>query len=401
MLRLKEDSWTHNICSFWEQINILSNLQENEKDVLLNYFHGWEENIHSFKFSSPEVTIMSMDHFEDKTSLALIPLIVSTGVIAPKILFPEITTKNPLLQQLKVIPRISCSLSKRKYLAQLHEVGGAFYRLPRKILSLLKKSFSTLDEQELLLSNSLMMVFFSGVKNIVWHLKVGKTSFLKTHQDANNFIKSISSICSLLRVNNSFILTDGDQLSGRAFGSSLELAESIHVLKGKGPFDLIKLILELGAEMLILSQRIANKPEAMILLKNSILNGKALEKLEEIIRAQNGNHRIVKHDNMLLPEKKTIKIPSLKDGYIHHLILEKIKKLKNKLEHIDNTSGFYLLKKNGDHVHQGETLAEVLINSKIEIAWLPKNIWNCFVISKEPPGFFPLIIEKIVKMPRF
>jgi len=117
--------------------------------------------------------------------------------------------------------------------------------------------------------------------------------------------------------------------------------------------------------------------------------------------AQSGNHLIVKHDNMLLLEKKTIKIPSLKNGHIHHLNLEKIKKLKKKLEHIDNTSGFYLLKKNGDYVHQGEILAEVLINAKIDIAWLPKNIWNCFFISKEPPGFFPLIIERIVKMPRF
>ena len=95
-----------------------------------------------------------------------------------------------------------------------------------------------------------------------------------------------------------------DQPLGFAIGNALEVKEAIDTLKGNGPKDLEELVLEIGSQMVILGKKAKSVEEAKKLLREDLTNGKALNKLKELVEAQGGDSSII--DNEYLHSTKNI-----------------------------------------------------------------------------------------------
>lgn len=378
-----------------EKKSFIRDLRECKKKIAL---HG---------IDSPKIAAFSTESFTDKVSLILVPLLASTGLTVPKFSAHEITAKDSVLDKLESIPGLQTVLSPEEIKSQLSKTGAVIVTVPEPINSSFKKIYpseeiSSLKDSKKLLCTIITIILISEAKGAVFDIKVGDGTFINNVQDARNMARSLKKICFQTNIRSSYILSDMNQPLGQAIGNSLELIEALEILKGKGPLDILKISLELGTEMLLLTEKVSNRIEAKKFLKSKIINGEALEKFKEIIEAQRGNARIIDDYSILPTAEEKIKIISQKKGYIQNIKIDRIyligKELaifrKKSAYPIDHGSGFLVQKKIGDWVEKNEILGEVYFNNNKDRSWVEKEFREAFIISRNPPDFRPFIIER-------
>ena len=115
------------------------------------------------------------------------------------------------------------------------------------------------------------------------------------------------------------LITNMNQPLGVKVGNSLEIEESIDILKGVGPKDTTDLTVELGAYMLVLAKLAPDVDSARALLSDKIADGSALAKLGELITAQGGDANVLEHYDLLPHAKNQITIAATEDGYVESI----------------------------------------------------------------------------------
>lgn len=330
----------------------------------------------------------------------------SAGVSIPLILSSSLDTQDNSLYKFASIPGVRISLSLQELKTQLLKVGSVIASIPDQTASSLRRIYefdessaagmSLAEIENLVLSQKLA----GGIQGIVFDIKVGEGSSLLSRPEAKIFISSLEKVCNRLEIGYSFILNDLNQPLGESIGKCLEVREAANILKGNGPLDVLKLVLELGSEMLLLARKSKTKTVAKSCLKRKIEEGQALRKFEEIIKAQGGNSLLVSDDS-LFPRANLRKIVySPRKGYLHRIKMEEINHLGHELaasQPDSDRTGFLIFKKIGDRVEENEVIAEVHLNNAGPWPVLESGLKKAFVLSKKPPGFKPFIIESIRK----
>jgi pyrimidine-nucleoside phosphorylase len=383
----------------------------------------WQEKVALPDIRLPKFALYSTGWSVDKVSLVLVPLVSSTGVVlsniseplsflgpAGKLAFSGLVNFNSHSNILQSIPGFQTSLGTKEIKNQLSQVEAALFSPPKQMASFFEKSSASKsanswqDIRDSLLGCLMSSILLGGVEGASFDMKVGEGSFLKSLQEARSLALSLKNACDRLKIGASFILSDMNQPLGQAVGNSLGVREVLEVLKGKGPLDVLKLSLELGTEILLLAKKSSDRTEAKRNLKHKIIKGKALEKLREIIEAQKGNPRIIDDYSLLPQAKNRMKILSEKKGFIHKIMMKKIRSLcleletsgKKSTDSFDRGPGLVIFKKFGEKVEKGETLAEVHFNKLKNISRFEKESRGAFMISEKPPDFRPFIYERIV-----
>jgi thymidine phosphorylase len=397
-------------------------LDDGEINSFLETTKDWQGKITPAGIRLPKFAPFSIGWPNFKVSLVLMPLVASAGVVISKIFEPltlfvlagnqaidSLANSSIHSNKLKAIPGFQTSLSPIEIKDQLSTVGAVLFSPPEEMASFFKKissSKGTNSWQDL--RNSLLSCFVStillcGVDRACFDIKVGEGSFLKNSKEARSLALSLKDACDRLRIISTFILSDMNQPLGQALGNSLEVREVLEVLKGKGPLDVLKLVLELGTEILLLAKKSLNRTETKRTLKEKIIKGEALEKFRQIIEAQKGDPRII-NDYSLLPQAKDrLKIFSPSKGFIQKIMMKLIRSVyfelgiegKKLADSSDHGPGLLIFKKIGEKVEKGETLAEVHFNKVKNVSRLEKESQGAFIISEKPPGFRPFIIERI------
>lgn len=342
------------------------------------------------------VTFFSLNGIDCKTSLILLPLIASTGLVVPKILWSAQAEGRLIEYSLNAISGMKLSLPLEEIQIALEKTGGVFASAPEfmkmthdKLVSAEESEWQRFSQISLLTLNGL------GAKSAVYDIKMNDSLAgfdLKNARDSVHVLKEQSEI---LGINASYFLSPALQHLGQAIGPALELIEALEILKGRGPYDVKKIVLEQGADLLLLAKQAANRTEAKSTLKSLILRGDALEKIEAIIEAQRGNSKIV-HDYSQLPiAVHQINIPSIKSGFVAQMRMSLLKKLKEHLMRIHPGAGLIIHKNVGDSVQAGEALSILHFPEPHCPQKLQDEIRNVFVITDLKPSFSPLIAEKI------
>jgi pyrimidine-nucleoside phosphorylase len=402
------------VMSPWLDDEEIYSFQKNIKD--------WHKKIGLSEITLPKFAPYSTGWPVDKVVLVLVALVSSAGVAVSKIIeplalsasagkqaFSSLDNFNGHSNKLQSIPGFQTSLSPKKIKEQLSRVGAVLFSPPKQMASFFKKIPAPKDlnygqdRHDLLLSRFVGSILLSGVNGASFDLKVGEGSFLKNSQEARSLALSLKDVCNRLRISSAFILSDINQPLGQAVGDSLEVKEVLDVLKGNGPSDVLKLALELGTEILLLAKKSTSRTEAKRILKEKIVEGKALEKLKKIIEAQKGNPRIIDDYSFLPQAKNRMEIISPKNCFIHKIMMKQIRSFCAELEtgrekaagSSDHGPGILIFRKIGDKVEKGETLAEVHFNQVKSVSWLKKQSQKVFSFSEKPPDFQPLIIERI------
>lgn len=238
--------------------------------------------------SAPTADKHSTGGVGDKITLPLAPLVASYGVAVPQLSGRGLGHTGGTLDKLEAIPGWQASLSNTELYSQLAEVGAVICAAgaglapaDRKLYSL-RDVTGTVEAIPLIASSIMSKKIAEGTSALVLDVKVGSGAFMKTLDRATELAKTLVQLGQDAGVKTSALLTDMSTPLGLKIGNSLEVAESVDVLRGGGPADVVELTVELAREMLRLVGVDADPAE-------NLRNGKAYDKWRQMIAAQGGD----------------------------------------------------------------------------------------------------------------
>jgi thymidine phosphorylase len=225
----------------------------------------------------------------DKITLPLAPLVASFGVAVPQLSGRGLGHTGGTLDKLESIPGWRASLSNEEFYSQLEEVGAVICAAGSGLAPADGKLYSlrditgTVEAIPLIASSIMSKKIAEGTAALVLDVKFGSGAFL---QDINRGRELAETMVQLGRdagVATSALLTNMNVPLGFAIGNANEVRESVEVLAGGGPADVIELTIALAREMLTL----AGQPDADV--EGSLRDGRAMDTWRAMITAQGGD----------------------------------------------------------------------------------------------------------------
>ncbi|WP_257478786.1 thymidine phosphorylase [Acidipropionibacterium jensenii] len=240
------------------------------------------------KLSRPTVDKHSTGGVGDKITLPLAPLVASCGAAVPQLSGRGLGHTGGTLDKMEAIPGWRADLSNDEMMAQLDSVGavicaaGPGLAPADKKLYALRDVTGTVESIPLIASSIMSKKIAEGTSALVLDVKCGSGAFMKTRADARELADRLVSLGTDAGVATSALLTDMSSPLGRAIGNGIEVAESVEVLAGGGPADIVELTLALARQMVSAAGLDADPQE-------NLRNGRAMDVWRQMVRAQGGD----------------------------------------------------------------------------------------------------------------
>ncbi|OJY42212.1 thymidine phosphorylase [Pseudonocardia sp. 73-21] len=225
----------------------------------------------------------------DKITLPLAPLVAACGAAVPQLSGRGLGHTGGTLDKLESIPGWRASLSLEEIEAQLADVGAVICATTPTLAPADRKLYAlrdvtgTVESIPLIASSIMSKKIAEGTGGLVLDVKVGSGAFMKTPSRARELAETMVRIGTAHGLATTALLTDMSVPLGRAVGNALEVAESVEVLRGGGPADVVALTVALAREMLALAG-ISDVDPAEVLA-----SGAAYDVWERMIAAQGGD----------------------------------------------------------------------------------------------------------------
>ena len=250
----------------------------------------------------------------DKITLPLAPLVAVFGVAVPQLSGRGLGHTGGTLDKLESIPGWRANLSNQEMTKQLAEVSavicaaGSGLAPADKKLYALRDVTGTVEAIPLIASSIMSKKIAEGTGSLVLDVKVGSGAFMKDFARARQLAEVLVQLGKDAGVNTSALLTDMSTPLGLKVGNALEVEESVDVLAGGGPSDVIEITVALATEMLNLAG--VKDVDVAAALKD----GRAMDKWRAMISAQGGDP-----DAKLPVAKETQTVVAESDGVISEL----------------------------------------------------------------------------------
>lgn len=312
----------------------------------------------------------------DKTSLPLAAMVAALGIPVPMISGRGLGHTGGTLDKLEAIPGFQVELSEQDFIKQVAEEKLAIVGATRDVAPADKKIYAlrdvtdTVDSIPLIASSIMSKKLASGTDALVIDVKTGAGAFMKTEDSAVKLAKALVAIGKQAGLKCEAVISDMNQPLGSKIGNTLEIEETLDLLKGKGPKDLLELVLELGSRMVVMGQQAASLAEARAKLEQTIADGSALARFKAMIKAQHGDPNVVDDYSLMPHAKYQIEYLAQKDGVIAKLTADEIGMASMLMgggrqkadDQLDYAVGIELHKKIGDSVQKGESIMTIWSN---------------------------------------
>ena len=247
------------------------------------------ERLDYSKLGMPTADKHSTGGVGDKITLPLAPLVAVFGVAVPQLSGRGLGHTGGTLDKLEAVPGWKAALSNQEMFDQLQDVGavicaaGSGLAPADKKLYALRDVTGTVEAIPLIASSIMSKKIAEGTGALVLDVKVGSGAFMKDFARAQELAQVMVQIGQDAGVKVSALLTDMSTPLGRKIGNSLEVEESVEVLAGGGPADVVDLTVMLAEEML----RLAGKGDVDV--RAALNDGRAMDKWNAMISAQGGD----------------------------------------------------------------------------------------------------------------
>jgi thymidine phosphorylase len=247
----------------------------------------------------------------DKITLPLMPLVAVFGVAVPQLSGRGLGHTGGTLDKLESIPGWRANLSNEEMFAQLRDVGGVICAAGSGLapadgkLYALRDITGTVESIPLIASSIMSKKIAEGTKALVLDVKFGSGAFLKNIEQSRELARTMVALGQDAGVATSALLTNMNVPLGLAIGNANEVRESVEVLAGGGPADIVELTVALAREMLALAGQTDVDVEA------ALADGRAMDKWRQVIRAQGGDP-----DAALPVAKETHTVYADRDGVL-------------------------------------------------------------------------------------
>ena len=225
----------------------------------------------------------------DKITLPLAPLVAACGVAVPQLSGRGLGHTGGTLDKLESIPGWRAALSTSEMMSQLEDVGAVICAAGDRLAPADKKLYAlrdvtgTVEAIPLIASSIMSKKIAEGTRALVLDVKVGSGAFMKDVDSARELARTMVDLGKDAGVNTIALLTNMQTPLGLTAGNALEVRESVEVLAGGGPPDVVELTLVLAREMLAAAGRGDLDPA------DALKDGRAMDVWRRMVTAQGGD----------------------------------------------------------------------------------------------------------------
>jgi thymidine phosphorylase len=345
----------------------------------------------------PTVDKHSTGGVGDKVSLILSPLIAACGAAMPQLSGRGLGHTGGTLDKMESIPGWRAALEPDEMISVLRDVGAVICAAgpglapaDRKLYAL-RDVTGTVESIPLIGSSIMSKKIAEGTGALVLDVKVGRGAFMKDLERARELARTLVGLGRAHNVETVALLTDMDTPLGRTAGNALEVAESVEVLAGGGPEDVVALTVALAREMLTLVGIDADPAEAL-------RDGRAMDRWRAMVVAQGGD------PSATLPvagEREVVRSPD--DGFLTRLDALDVgiaawrlgAGRARKEDAVSATAGVVCLAKPGDRVTAGQPVLELHTDDPDRFAAALDALAHAIDVGPEPPPARPIVIDRI------
>ena len=335
----------------------------------------------------------------DKTTLVIAPIVAACGVKIAKMSGRGLGHTGGTIDKMEAVPGTRTSLTQEEFFKQVNEIGISVIGQSGKIAAADKKIYALRDVTAtvgcipLIASSIMSKKLAAGSDAILLDVTMGDGAFMKDLDSALELARQMVAIGTI---------TDMDKPLGRNIGNSLEVAESMAVLQGKGPADLTEVCLQLAGNMLVQAGK-GDMPACRKLAESVIADGSAFEKCCQMFAAQGGDISVLRDADKFRKAKFSYELTAPADGYIYKNDVERIGNASvllgagriKKEDSIDFAAGITMHKKLGDHVSAGESICTLYADDEALFAPAEEMYRGGLVIRDEKPVLPPLIYARV------
>lgn len=335
----------------------------------------------------------------DKTSLILVPMVAAAGGKVAKLSGRGLGHTGGTLDKLEAIPGFNINVTEKDFISFVNNSGLVIAGQTQNLVPADKKLYAlrdvtaTIDSIPLIAASIMSKKIASGSDAILLDVKYGDGAFMKTKEDAQKLAEAMVSIGKGTNRNTSAAITLNGEPLGFAIGNALEIQEVIEVLSGRGPEDLRELCLTLGAQMLKISEVELDTTKGRAILEEVISNGKALDKLKELVKNQGGDPSVIENKDLFKISEIKHEVISKEEGYVYELNAEKIgiasllvgAGRETKDDTIDYGAGIILNKKMGDYVKAGDLIATIYTSDSNKLKSSEDMLLSAYVFKDIKP----------------
>lgn len=334
----------------------------------------------------------------DKITLPLAPLVAACGVAVPQLSGRGLGHTGGTLDKLEAIPGWQASLSNEAMLDQLEEMGavicaaGSGLAPADKRLYALRDVTGTVEAIPLIASSIMSKKIAEGTGALVLDVKVGSGAFMKDVENARELASTMVQLGKDAGVTTVALLTDMSTPLGLTAGNGLEVQESVEVLAGGGPSDVVELTVELAREML----KAAGKDD--VDPADALKDGRAMDVWRTMIAAQGGDP-----DAELPTAKETQVIEADADGVVTELDALAVGVAAWRLgagrarkeDKVQAAAGVQMHAKPGDRVRKGDPLLTLHTDTPEKFERAAEALEGKWAIGESADDRPDLIIDRI------
>lgn len=346
----------------------------------------------------------------DKTSLVVLPLVASCGVVVAKMSGRGLGLSGGTLDKLESIPGYNVNLSADEFYRVARENGlvlaGQSVQLAPADgkLYALRDVTGTVPSLPLIAGSIMSKKIAAGANGIVLDVKVGSGAFMKNLEDARALAQTMVDIGKDAGRDVIAAISDMNQPLGYAVGNALEVAEAIETLHGNGPDDFRSHCLQIAGHMLRLAgrgERWTDASEVEALLVDKLEGGAAFERFRGMVAAQGGDVSVI-DDPSKLPQANIIEtLTSDEAGCVARVTAHDVARAafalgagrETKADDIDLAVGLKVHIKVGDMIEPGAPLATIYANDANRVPQASAMLRRAITLTDDPVDPLPLFYQ--------
>ena len=333
----------------------------------------------------------------DKLTIPLVPVVIACGAAVPQAAGRGLGHTGGTLDKLEAIPGFSAELTKTQIRQQLCGVGAAIFAAgelapaDRKIYAL-RDVTATTESLPLIASSIMSKKLAEGARALVLDVKVGRGAFLKTEAESRELARTMVELGNDYGVPTRALLTDMNRPLGLSVGNAVEVAESLDVLAGGGPADVVELTVALAREMLAAAGIDGVDPA------ETLRDGSAMDRFRALVAAQGGD---LSRPLPIGAASETVTAP--RGGVMGDIDAMGVAMAAWRLgagraqpgEPVQLGAGVRLHRRPGEPVVAGETLFTLYTDTRDRLPAALGELDGAWSVDDAAPQELPLIIDRI------
>jgi thymidine phosphorylase len=378
---------------------LLNGMNSREISRWTNAMINSGERMNWSKLDRPTADKHSTGGVGDKITLPLAPLVAACGGAVPQLSGRGLGHTGGTLDKLESIPGWRAELSNDEMLKVLQDCGavicaaGAGLAPADKKLYALRDVTATVEAIPLIASSIMSKKIAEGTSALVLDVKTGSGAFMSDPKKAAELARTMVALGTAAGVNTRALVTAMDVPLGLTAGNALEVRESVEVLAGGGPADVVELTILLAREMIDAAGIVGKDPA------DALRDGSAMDHWRRMISAQGGNP-----DAALPVAKESHQILATKSGTMTAMDAMKVGVAAWRLgagrsrqgEKVQAGAGVELHAKPGDYVKQGAPIMTLFTDepARFERA-LEALVGAVIIVEGGIVDRMPLVLERI------